>query len=117
MTKSNSPITTHVLDVSRGKPAADVPVTLERQTADGWETLAKARSDSDGRVVALFPSDRKLQPDTYRITFGVGHYFSSLSIEHFYPDVSVVFFVKSPDEHYHVPLLVSPHGYSTYRGS
>jgi 5-hydroxyisourate hydrolase len=106
-------LSTHVLDTQRGRPAAKVPVRLDRHDGQTWEPLAEEPTDADGRVRAL-PADR---PGTYRLRFGTGPYFAGLGTETFYPEVAVVFTITDAAEHYHVPLLVSPYGYSTYRGS
>jgi 5-hydroxyisourate hydrolase len=103
-------ISTHVLDTARGRPAADVPVTLERAGGDGWEPAGDGRTDADGRVRELAP----VQAGRYRLTFDTAAY---LGEEAFYPQVAVEFRVAEGEERYHVPLLLSPYGYSTYRGS
>jgi 5-hydroxyisourate hydrolase len=107
-------ISTHVLDTSRGRPAANVAVTLERQQSGEWQQLARVATDADGRARELTSHP---QPGIYRLTFDVAAYFSALGEEHFYPSVIVVFHIKDAGERYHVPLLISPFGYSTYRGS
>lgn len=112
-----SAITTHVLDTARGRPAAGVPVLLERWARDGWEALGKSTTDSDGRVNRLLPEAMPLAPGTYRLTFDTQAYFATHNLEGFYPQVTVVFQVRDGRQHYHVPLLLSPFGYSTYRGS
>ena len=107
-----SGITTHVLDTSRGCPAAGVPVVLERAVNGGWEAVARGATDADGRASDLLtsiPTDGH-----YRLTFDTGAYFGDAG---FYPEVSVTFAVACGEEHYHVPLLLSPCGSSTYRGS
>lgn len=111
-----SPITTHVLDTSRGRPAADVPVVLERLTDAHPHAVARGRTDADGRLRDLLPPG-PLQAGIYRLTFDTGSYFGVHGVEAFYPEVSVLFTVRDGEEHYHVPLLLSPFGYSTYRGS
>lgn len=111
-----SKITTHVLDTSRGRAAAGVAVTLEREFGDGWESAGQGRTDDDGRLDNLLDADEPLGIGTYRLTFDTGTYFAAHGAETFYPHVVVVFRVRG-EEHYHVPLLVSPFGYSTYRGS
>ena len=111
-----SAITTHVLDVSRGRPARGVAVLLERVGAPQSTTLARASTDTDGRVKAFTPAPA-LQAGTYRLTFEVGPYFAAAGVEAFYPRVVVEFDVRDPAQHHHVPLLLSPFGYSTYRGS
>jgi 5-hydroxyisourate hydrolase len=109
-----SGITTHVLDTSRGRPAAGVPVVLERAVDSGWEPVGRDTTNADGRASGLLaspPADGR-----YRITFDTGAYFRALGETAFYPEVLVTF-VTGGEEHYHVPLLLSPFGYSTYRGS
>ena len=115
-----SSITTHVLDVSLGRPAAGVLVRLDRQSHDGrWETIGSQKTDSDGRVRDLTPADEPLVPAVHRLTFEVGPYFRSNDVDSFYQEVTIAFTVNDDDasQHYHVPLLLSPFGYSTYRGS
>ncbi len=107
-----SAITTHVLDTARGVPAAGVAVRLERITAAGPDELASGRTDDDGRVSDLGPA--ALQPGTYRLVFDTGGY---LGRQAFFPEAAVTFRVAGQAAHYHVPLLLSPFGYSTYRGS
>lgn len=109
----NSPITTHVLDTSTGKPAAGVPVRLERQKEGGWEDVGSGVTNEDGRVSDLVTGS--IEPGVYRITFDSGAYFRDR--EHFYPIIRIEFRYKEDGRHYHVPLLLSPFGYSTYRGS
>ena len=112
-----SPITTHVLDVSRGKPAAGIKVVLEAQNNGGWKELATGTTDADGRVGNLLPEGSKLEPGVYKLTFDTHSYQSSTKQEGFYPYVPIIFEVRDGTQHYHVPLLLSPYGYSTYRGS
>lgn len=105
-------ITTHVLDTSRGRPAAGVPVALERLEGNDWIFLGRSETDADGRCRTLMESAP--QPGLYRLTFGTGIYFGANT---FFPEVMIAFEVRDEAEHYHVPLLVSPFGYTTYRGS
>lgn len=113
-----SAITTHVLDTSRGSPASGVPVMLELEAEDGdWEMLGKGTTDADGRLRDLLPADEPLTIGTYRLTFDTETYFRAHNVEGFYPYIVVVFSILDTDAHYHVPLLLSPYGYSTYRGS
>ena len=107
-----SPITTHVLDTAKGRPAAGIAVTLSRQTDGGWSVVAQGETDADGRIGDLLPPG-SIEAGLFRITFDVAGY----QAESFYPQVAITFQVDAPDEHYHVPLLLSPYGYSTYRGS
>ena|SRR3712207_2714342 len=113
-----SAITTHVLDVSKGRPAAGVPVALELEADDGdWQLLGKGTTDADGRLSSLLPDGQPLAIGTYMLTFDTETYFRAHNVEGFYPFVQVVFSILDTDAHYHVPLLLSPYGYSTYRGS
>ena len=112
-----SAITTHVLDTTMGRPAARVPVMLEFLSAQGWQTLGQGTTDEDGRLRNLLPRDFKLAPGVYRLTFDTGVYFGMQGVESFYPHAMVCFNVRDTGAHYHVPLLLSPYGYSTYRGS
>jgi 5-hydroxyisourate hydrolase len=113
-----SGITTHVLDIAAGRPAAGVPVKLEVQLGGrGWVTLAERATDGDGRVRDLVPDGSRLDAGTYRLTFGTGAYFTAQGQTTFFPEASVVFEVRDPSQDHHVPLLLSPFGYSTYRGS
>lgn len=107
-----SQITTHILDASLGRPAADVEVRLEHASGDA---VATGRTDSDGRIPDLGPE--ALAPGDYRLVFAVGEYFARRSQEAFYPSVAIDFTVADGEQHYHVPLLISPFAYSTYRGS
>ena len=112
-----SPITTHILDVSTGRPASGVDVTLHVQDATGhWRPLGSGLTDADGRQKGLLDGSQ-FQGGSYRLTFAVGHYFELTQRPCFYDDVQITFKVDATDEHYHVPLLLSPFGYSTYRGS
>ena len=118
-TKARSPITTHVLDTAEGRPARGVAVRLELQDrgGDAWTEIAAGHTDGDGRLSDLLPVGGRLEARTYRLTFDTGAYFRAAGRPVFYPRVEVTFQVSAPDEHHHVPLLLSPFGYSTYRGS
>ena len=109
-----SAISTHVLDTSRGAPAPGVPVVLEHRSSDGWEALGSGATDADGRARDLGPDEATA--GTYRLTFDTGAYFDASGAPGFYPEVAIVFAVCA-GQHYHVPLLLNPYGYSTYRGS
>ena len=112
-----SAITTHVLDTARGCPAEGVGVTLEQRTSDGeWRKLGSETTGSDGRSSGLSKSE-KLERGDYRLIFDTAAYYRKRASETFYPDVVITFRVDDPAQHYHVPLLLSPYGYSTYRGS
>jgi 5-hydroxyisourate hydrolase len=109
-------ITTHVLDTARGKPAAGVPIRLERQIAGQWLAVGAGVTDPDGRLRTLTPAG-PVEPGTYRIAFDTAAYFAARDGVSFFPVVEIHFLVVDGAEHYHVPLLLSPFGYSTYRGS
>jgi 5-hydroxyisourate hydrolase len=102
-----SGITTHVLDIARGRPASGVPVRLELRDGDAWREIARGTTDDDGRLRTL-PS---INAGTYRLIFDTS------GRSEFFPEVAIVFVVSDAAQHYHVPLLLSPFGYSTYRGS
>ncbi len=110
-------ISTHILDTTRGRPAAGVEVTLEREEGGAWVAVGRGATDGDGRVKALLPAGEAPVAGTYRIAFAVEAYFVGRGVEAFYPSVQITFRVRAADEHYHVPLLLNPFGYSTYRGS
>lgn len=112
-----SAITTHILDVSAGVPARGVAVVLEREVEGDWETVGEGATDGDGRLRDLFPAGAVLRAGNYRLVFDTESYFERQRVEGFYPHVTVAFAVRGEGGHYHVPLLLSPFGYSTYRGS
>lgn len=109
-------LSTHVLDASRGRPAAAVALTLYRRAGDAWDRVGTGITDEDGRCATLAPDE--LAAAVYRLVFDTGAYFRSAGISgYFYPEVSISFRVAEPERHHHVPLLLSPYAYSTYRGS
>lgn len=112
-----STLSTHVLDAVSGLPAAGVRVTLERGDGpgQGWARLGEGRTDDDGRLRDLAPGG--LRPGVHRLVFATGDYFAATGQTGFYPEVCLVFDAADPDRHYHVPLLLSPYAFSTYRGS
>lgn len=112
-----STISTHILDTAGGHPAEGVPLVLEARTDEGWRPIGGGTTNHDGRVRDLLNDGESLDVGMYRMTFETGVYFEKSGTRGFYPVVRVVFEVQAPDEHYHVPLLLSPYGYSTYRGS
>ncbi len=130
-----SVITTHVLDTARGRPASRVLVALELRSGNSWRRLARAHTDDEGRGTMAGTADSPASgppiglpggggtrgadwaTGTYRLVFDTGAYFRANGVEPFFPEVTVVFEVRDADQHYHVPLLLSPFGYSTYRGS
>ncbi len=110
-------ISTHVLDTARGRPAAGVPVTLEFRAPDGWEHRGGGFTDDDGRIAEVYRDSDALPAGTYRLAFDTGLYHQGAGTEAFHPRVVVEFTVRDGADHYHVPLLLSPFAYSTYRGS
>ena len=112
-----SQITTHVLDTAIGKPAQGIFIVFEKLTTNGtWLKSGEGKTNSDGRLPDLLAPEIKLTPGTYRLIFDTGAYYKSQAIKGFYPSVTITFEI-SDDSHYHVPLLLNPFGYSTYRGS
>lgn len=117
MAEEMNRISTHILDVNRGKPASDVPVHLEKREAPGhWRPLHSNRTDRDGRCAQMLPAD-ELPSGIYRLVFDIGSYFAALAVEALYPVVEVTFYVREGESHFHIPLLVSANGFTTYRGS
>ena len=111
-----SGISTHVLDTSKGSPARGVRVVVERRSLEGsWVEISSGLTDQNGRVAELLGNGEGLLVASYRLTFSTGEYFQGQ--ECFYPEVTVLFDVRDASAHYHVPLLLSPYGYTTYRGS
>lgn len=112
----SSPLTTHILDTATGTPARDVPVRLSRMQEDTWVDVAAGRTNDDGRLPGLLPPGG-LGEGIWRLHFDTDAYFGARGVEGFYPYAEVVFRVTDPTSHHHVPLLLSPFGFSTYRGS
>jgi 5-hydroxyisourate hydrolase/2-oxo-4-hydroxy-4-carboxy-5-ureidoimidazoline decarboxylase len=111
-----SQITTHVLDTAVGLPGKGISIRMQAMRNGTWQTIAQGITNADGRIPDLLPQERILKPDTYKMVFDTGSYFKKQNLKTFYPAVEIIFntFDKA---HYHVPLLVNPFGYSTYRGS
>jgi 5-hydroxyisourate hydrolase len=114
MTGLAATLSTHVLDAVSGRPAAGVALTLERRSDAGWTPVGRGSTDADGRCAEL--ASDGLEPGVWRLVFDTGSYFAAAGVRGFYPEVCVVFAVTEPG-HHHVPLLLSPFAYSTYRGS
>jgi 5-hydroxyisourate hydrolase len=111
-------ISTHILDLMHGKPATGVPVRLEKQNSGGdWRLLNSACTDDDGRCPQLLPEGEDLSAGAYRLIFDTGSYFARQKVDALYPVVEVTFQARDGESHFHIPLLLSPNGYSTYRGS
>ena len=111
-----SGISTHVLDTASGRPVRGLRLRLDRCLDGDWLTVREATTNDDGRVDGKMATEA-LTEGTWRMVFHTGEWFDGLGVEAFYPVVRVVFRVADATQHYHVPLLLSPFGYSTYRGS
>jgi 5-hydroxyisourate hydrolase len=111
-------ISTHILDLVLGKPAKGMPLRLEKQgTAGDWRLLTSGRADQDGRCAQLLPEGDNLSPGVYRLIFDTASYYALQKVDVLYPVVEVIFQARAGDSHFHIPLLLSPNGYTTYRGS
>jgi 5-hydroxyisourate hydrolase len=110
-------ISTHILDTALGRPAAGVPITLARMTSGVWSLINDATTDADGRCKQLLPSTQTLRPGIYRVHFETDVYYKRNQVEGLYPYVEIVFTVSDGEQHYHIPLLLTANGYTTYRGS
>ncbi len=112
-----STLSSHALNTASGLPASGLATILSVHTDSGWKELMRTTTNADGRILWKHPSDESFVPATYQLRFDTSDYFERANVEGFYPYVDVVFTISASDEHYHVPLLISPFGYSTYRGS
>jgi 5-hydroxyisourate hydrolase len=110
-------ISTHILDTAKGKPAAGVAVELDRDIDGSWETLNATITDTDGRVKALLPENEPMLPGLYCVRFATGTYYDREGLDGLYPLVEITFKVAPGQAHYHIPLLLTANGYTTYRGS
>ena len=110
-------ISTHILDTASGKPAAGIAIELDRNTEGEWQTLNAAMTDADGRVKFLLPEDEPMLPGLYCARFATGVYYQREGQDGLYPFVEITFIVKPDERHYHIPLLLTANGYTTYRGS
>ena len=114
-TTRSATLSTHVLDAGSGRPAVGVPLTLLRRGHAGWEPVGHGTTDDDGRCRTLAPDG--LHTGVWKLVFDTGSHFAATGVRAFYPEVEVVFEVTEPERHHHIPLLLSPFAYSTYRGS
>lgn len=114
---ADNPLSVHVLNLNDGLPSPDVKVTLEKQNGKQWTALSDGVTNQQGRITALYPQDKALEKGTYRVTFKTGDWFKAHDTASFFPEVPVIFEVDGTVPHYHIPLLLSPYGFSTYRGN
>lgn len=112
-----SGISTHVLDLARGRPAAGMVIRLERESGGKWADVSSRKTDRDGRVASMLREHETVEAGRYRLHFETADYFRAQGVEALHSFVEVAFEVRSEIEHYHIPLLITPHSYSTYRGS
>jgi 5-hydroxyisourate hydrolase len=114
---AGNPLSVHVLNLQDGLPSPGVSVTLEKQDAQNWSTLNTGTTNEQGRITALYPEGKALEKGTYRVTFKTGDWFKKHQSATFFPEVPVIFEADGSVPHYHIPLLLSPYGFSTYRGN
>ena len=112
-----NPLSVHILDLQSGQPTMGVTVTLEQKQGERWQQLASAVTNAQGRITAMYPENSAMQAGDYRIVFKTGEHYARLQQETFFPEIPVQFHVEKTDQHYHIPLLLSPFGFSTYRGN
>lgn len=112
-----NPLSVHVLNLETGVPSAGIQVTLEQHSGNQWQALGQGVTNEQGRIAALFPEERSFAPGEYRVVFKTGDYYRKVGHDTFFPEIPVIFEVKDTGQHYHIPLLLSPYGFSTYRGS
>lgn len=114
---AGNPLSVHVLNLENGLPSPDVKVVLEQKQGDNWVALNSAVTNEQGRITALYPEGKALEKGTYKVTFETGDWFKKHDTETFFPEIPVIFSADGKLDHYHVPLLLSPYGFSTYRGN
>ncbi|MFU9138989.1 hydroxyisourate hydrolase [Erwinia tasmaniensis] len=116
-TATPNPLSVHVLNLQTGVPTAGVKVELEQQQKTGWVKLASGTTDSHGRITALYPAGEAMPAGDYKVVFKTGEYYKGIGQPTFFPEIPVVFHAEKSGDHYHIPLLLSQYGYSTYRGN
>ena len=114
---ATNPLSVHVLNLQDGLPSPGVKVLLEKQDGKNWNMLNTGTTNEQGRITALYPENKALEKGTYRVTFKTGEWFKKHATASFFPEVPVIFEVDGTVPHYHIPLLLSPYGFSTYRGN
>ena len=112
-----NPLSVHVLNTQNGLPSPDVTVVLEQMKGDKWVTLNTAVTNAQGRITEMYPANRALEKGSYRVNFKTGDWFKTQNTATFFPEIPIIFSVDGTVQHYHIPLLLSPFGYSTYRGN
>lgn len=112
-----NPLSVHVLDLQNGQPTEGIRVTLEQRSGEQWRALANGVTNAQGRIAALYPDEKAIAAGEYRIVFETGEHYAKQGKQTFFPRIPVEFKVDAPAQHYHIPLLLSPYGYSTYRGN
>jgi 5-hydroxyisourate hydrolase len=116
-TAMKNPLSVHVLNLQTGVPTADITVELEQKQQDKWVKLASGVTDKNGRIPALYPQDKPVASGVYKVVFKTGDYYQKMKQNTFFPEIPVIFTMENKGEHYHIPLLLSQYGYSTYRGN
>ena len=111
-----SQLTTHILDTTKGRPASGVTIILFQEDNNNWKKITAGTTDEDGRILNFLHKNVMLEPGIYKMKFETKEYFEKQGVQTFYPFVEITFTIMG-SEHYHVPLLLNPFGYSTYRGS
>jgi 5-hydroxyisourate hydrolase len=114
---AGNPLSVHVLNLQDGLPSPGVSVILEKQNGDDWSKLNTGTTNEQGRITALYPEGKTLETGTYRVTFKTGDWFKEHQSATFFPEIPVIFAADGSVPHYHIPLLLSPYGFSTYRGN
>lgn len=114
---AGNPLSVHVLNLQDGLPSPGVKVLLEKQSGKDWTALNSGTTNEQGRITALFPEGKAMEKGTYRVTFQTGDWFAKNKASTFFPEVPVIFAADGTVPHYHIPLLLSPYGFSTYRGN
>ncbi len=112
-----NPLSVHVLNLQTGVPTAGITVELDQKQHESWTRLASGVTDGNGRISALYPADKPVEAGSYRVVFKTGDYYARRGEKTFFPQIPVEFTMEKSGEHYHIPLLLSPFGYSTYRGN
>ncbi|TCB50170.1 hydroxyisourate hydrolase [Acinetobacter sp. ANC 4779] len=114
---AQNPLSVHVLNLENGLPSSNVQVTLEEQRNGKWVQISEGKTNQQGRITELFPENKPFKTAIYKVTFKTGDWFKQNNQKSFFPEVPVIFQADGSVKHYHIPLLLSPYGYSTYRGN